>query len=76
MAESFRQGGKSGAFFYFSHDKKLIIKTLTKGEAKALVAMLPDLARHVMDTRRKDQYSSSGDKKQGSSEAGNFHLSF
>ena len=33
--------GKSGSFFFFSHDKQFIIKTMRQNELKALMAMLP-----------------------------------
>ena len=38
--------GKSGSFFFFSHDKKFIIKTMTNGELKLLLRILPSLAEH------------------------------
>jgi len=34
-------GGKSGEFFFFSQDNKLIIKTISKGEMDALMDKLP-----------------------------------
>lgn len=37
-------GGKSGEFFYFSKDKKLMIKTMGNSE---LEAMLKNLKRYV-----------------------------
>ena len=38
--------GRSGSFFFFSHDRKFIIKTMTAGELKLLLKILPDLAEH------------------------------
>ncbi len=38
--------GRSGSFFFFSHDRKFIIKTMTSGELKLFLRILPDLARH------------------------------
>jgi hypothetical protein len=32
--------GKSGSFFFFSHDKKFIIKTLQRDEKRTLLDML------------------------------------
>jgi len=33
--------GKSGSFFFFSHDSKFIIKTVKDDEMVVLMAMLP-----------------------------------
>ena len=38
------EGGKSGEFFYFSHDRKMIIKTMNQGE---LDAILKNLSKYV-----------------------------
>ena len=38
--------GRSGSFFFFSHDNKYIIKTCSKEELKLFLKMLPDLAEH------------------------------
>ena len=38
--------GRSGSFFFFSHDKKFIIKTMTKSELDLFLKMLPRLAEH------------------------------
>ena len=38
--------GKSGSFFFFSHDRKFIIKTMSKDELKWLLDMLPALSAH------------------------------
>ncbi|KAL8143348.1 hypothetical protein V2J09_016380 [Rumex salicifolius] len=39
--------GKSGSFFYSSHDDRFVIKTLTKAEVKVLLKMLPGYYEHV-----------------------------
>merc|ERR1719242_769990 len=41
--------GRSGAFFFFTHDNKYIIKTLTKSEATLLLKILPNFVRHFKD---------------------------
>ena len=38
--------GRSGSFFFFSHDRKFIIKTMTKGELDLMLSMLPTLSEH------------------------------
>ena len=38
--------GRSGSFFFFSHDNKFIIKTISKGELDTFLRMLPALAEH------------------------------
>ena len=38
--------GRSGSFFFFSSDRKFIIKTMTKGELDLLVRLMPDLKEH------------------------------
>jgi len=39
----FGANSKSGSFFFFSHDKKFMLKTAKKKEAETLIQMLPDL---------------------------------
>ena len=39
--------GKSGSFFFHSHDRRLIIKTVTGGEKALLKAIIKSTARHV-----------------------------
>eukprot|EP01038_Epipyxis_sp_PR26KG_P007138 gene7138-9739_t len=41
--------GKSGAFLYFSSDKKYIIKTTTEIEFKKLLSILPDFEKYLDD---------------------------
>lgn len=38
--------GRSGSFFFFSHDNKFIIKTMTKNELNLFLGMLSELAEH------------------------------
>ena len=38
--------GASGSFFFHSHDSKFIVKTITDGELKLFMKMLPDLVQH------------------------------
>ena len=38
--------GRSGSFFFFSHDRKFIIKTMTKAELKLYLAKLPEFSKH------------------------------
>lgn len=43
------EGGRSASFFYFSKDKKFLIKTISRGEKKILInKLLPDLHKHLM----------------------------
>ncbi|GAX73550.1 hypothetical protein CEUSTIGMA_g1001.t1 [Chlamydomonas eustigma] len=39
--------GKSGAFFFLSHDDKFFVKSLKKGETTLLYNILPDYYKHV-----------------------------
>ncbi len=42
--------GKSGSFFFFTHDQKFIIKTLNKSEMKALLGdFLKSYYEHLSD---------------------------
>ena len=38
--------GKSGSFFFFSHDRKFTIKTMSKEELDLLLGMLPTMSTH------------------------------
>ena len=45
----FRAGegaGRSGSFFFFSHDNKFIIKTIPKDELTEVLRLLPSLKEH------------------------------
>jgi 1-phosphatidylinositol-4-phosphate 5-kinase len=41
--------GKSGSFFFFSHDKKLLIKTMTTGDFEAFMKLFRDYFYHIND---------------------------
>jgi len=46
----FRSGegaGASGSFFFFSYDRKFIIKTMSNGELKIFLKMLPEYEQHL-----------------------------
>lgn len=40
-------GGKSGAIFFFSSDKRFIIKEVVASERRTLMALLPDYVEHM-----------------------------
>lgn len=40
--------GKSGSFFFFSHDKKYIIKTMTEGDLATFKNLFKDYAQHIL----------------------------
>jgi len=39
--------GKSGSFFFFSHDDKLLIKTMTTDDFNAFMKIFPNYFYHV-----------------------------
>jgi hypothetical protein len=39
--------GKSGSFFFFSHDNRFIIKTMSVGERNRMLSMLDDYIEHI-----------------------------
>lgn len=39
--------GRSGSFFFFSHDQKFIIKTMTKSELDLMKKMMPAYSQHL-----------------------------
>ena len=39
--------GKSGSFFFFSHDRKFLIKTMKKKELDIMLKILPDYIKHM-----------------------------
>lgn len=41
--------GKSGSFFFFSHDNKFIIKTLKTNEKKLLISILNDYVSYLKE---------------------------
>lgn len=44
--------GKSGSFFFFSHDRKFIIKTMTDDELKTFKDMFSDLHQYLLKNPR------------------------
>ena len=46
MFQSGEGAGKSGSFFFFSHDKKYLIKTMKKGELDVMLRILPHYLEH------------------------------
>jgi len=45
--------GKSGSFFFFSHDNRFLIKTLKGDEKKILLGMLDQYIEHISITKNK-----------------------
>ena len=43
--------GRSGSFFFFSHDHKFIIKTMTPDELKLLLNRLPAFVEHYVTNK-------------------------
>jgi hypothetical protein len=41
--------GRSGSFFFFSHDQRYIVKTISMSELKLLMRMLPSYEEHLKD---------------------------
>ena len=41
--------GASGSFFFFSHDRRFIVKTVTKDELKVILAVLPYMHEHFIN---------------------------
>ena len=49
-SNSGNEGGRSASFFYFSNDRRFLIKTINRGEKKFfLQGLLADYHRHVID---------------------------
>jgi 1-phosphatidylinositol-4-phosphate 5-kinase len=42
--------GASGSFFFYSHDRKLLIKTLKNNEKAILLGFLEDYVKHIVDS--------------------------
>ena len=43
--------GRSGSFFFFSHDNQYIIKTMTQGELDLYLRLLPKFQKHYEDNK-------------------------
>lgn len=41
--------GASGSFFFFSHDRRFIVKTMTKTELIFMEKFIPDYYKHIRD---------------------------
>ena len=41
--------GRSGSFFYFTHDSKFVVKTLVESEARYFIKILPDYVDHIVN---------------------------
>lgn len=50
MFKAGQGAGKSGSFFFFSSDRKFVIKTISKTEKDVLLNMLDDLISHYEKT--------------------------
>jgi len=48
MTKNFSEGA-SGSFFFFTEDKKYIVKTMSYGELKVLLSILPDYCGHMAE---------------------------
>lgn len=44
--------GRSGSFFFFSHDRQFIIKTMTKGELDLYLKKLPAFVEHFAKNKK------------------------
>lgn len=51
MKASQAKGGKSGEFFFFSSDKKLIVKTITSKEKNRMIKILPNYVQYLEKNR-------------------------
>jgi hypothetical protein len=40
--------GRSGSFFFFSHDNRFIVKTMSHGELKLFLSILPKYTKHLV----------------------------
>lgn len=47
MLEHFTEGS-SGSFFYFTHDSRFLVKTITQKERDVLLFILPDYSQHLI----------------------------
>ena len=44
--------GRSGSFFFFTHDKRFIIKTVTKSECETMLKILNNYVKHLNSNKR------------------------
>lgn len=47
MFKAKESAGKSGSFFFFSYDKKFLIKTMNNNELRVFKSALPDYIQHI-----------------------------
>lgn len=52
IASAGESQGKSGSFFFFSHDSKFIIKTMTEGELETFKGMFEDYHNYLTEENR------------------------
>jgi len=52
IASAGEGSGKSGSFFFFSHDSKFIIKTMTEGELETFMSMFEDYYHYLIEGNR------------------------
>ena len=43
--------GKSGSFFFFSHDNRFLIKTMKNAEKMKMIEMLDEYVQHIQDSQ-------------------------
>jgi 1-phosphatidylinositol-4-phosphate 5-kinase len=55
--EKHGSGGKSGSFFFFTEDRKFIIKTMTSKEKVNFIKFLPQMTKFIMETGGKSLIS-------------------
>jgi 1-phosphatidylinositol-4-phosphate 5-kinase len=53
MFEAGESQGKSGSFFFYSHDKRFILKTLLVDEKATLLRMLDAYIFHIVNSKNK-----------------------
>jgi 1-phosphatidylinositol-4-phosphate 5-kinase len=51
--ESGERSGNSGSFFFFSKDKKFVVKTMRFNEKAILLSMLDKMYQHFLETQNK-----------------------
>eukprot|EP00730_Choanoeca_flexa_P016619 TRINITY_DN7894_c0_g1_i1.p1 TRINITY_DN7894_c0_g1~~TRINITY_DN7894_c0_g1_i1.p1 ORF type:complete len:668 (+),score=104.72 TRINITY_DN7894_c0_g1_i1:98-2101(+) len=49
MSQYFTTGGRSGSFFYLTHDRRFIVKTITRTERELLRRRLPEYHQHMQN---------------------------
>ena len=45
--------GASGSFFFFSHDRRFLIKTMSSGEKKKMLKMVDAYVQHIDNSKNK-----------------------